>query len=390
MYPRMRGAGDVRWVTAGLLLSVLSLGVCSARLMEDLHTQTVPQLLSLDVELNERTTSMQETLAQLEEEANLLSRNETELEKDLEDALKNKERVKTERENSEVELVEAKKEVKTKREDISRLSVHIAEIRKEADTLRERIEVTIEKIVNRDRDLNEPSLSQVLDNNKDQWGEVPRSLYSKSQKVIGPISGLRMKHESHTPTWKSLSLAVLIYTSVLTWLYIAYRIYNHLQGRLTIARLLFLGDAINCCFWILVLSLSTVLSRDVFEMIAVRHESAFFLLQMVLLVYYTSYIMVRVLLLAARLNFLALIELLTAIVLGHHYYITVWVPSLIGEEITNNMLIYFCYMGMYLILALLRLYTFPPLYDPVAASQLGSILRLKKRSRPQRKTSTLP
>lgn len=175
--------------------------------------------------------------------------------------------------------------------------------------------------------------------------------------------------------------SLVLYVIVLGWLYATYRIFVQLEGRLTIARLMFVGDAISGVFWILVILLALALRKDPFEALNITSESIFFLFQLAMLLYYMGSVIVRVIVLAAQLTLRSLVELVAIVIVGHHYYISVWVPSVIGEIVRGNLGPYAAYAVLYFFFAYTRISTFPALEEALVHSRIGSIFGLRYREK---------
>mmetsp|Transcript_21773 Transcript_21773/g.88684 ORF Transcript_21773/g.88684 Transcript_21773/m.88684 type:complete len:190 (+) Transcript_21773:1324-1893(+) len=175
-----------------------------------------------------------------------------------------------------------------------------------------------------------------------------------------------------------LLTAFMLYGGILGFLFVTYRLYAQLQGRLTIARILFIADLLIGAFWLSCALLRIVSRRDPLYIFNERYENAFFIFQAMALVFYICYVLIRVLILAARLTIAALLELLSVIIIGNHYYVFVWLPLMVGMPLTATSWTYFAYSLGYLLMGSARLYAAPTLYEYVANSRLGYALKLRK------------
>lgn len=177
--------GSIRF-RFGLLVGFLLCSRVCVGSGTDLQKLNVDELRKMEDNLNERTAAMEVLLVQVMGQLNALSKNETGISEGIASATRKREEARAGRDQEENELRMVRNAVKAKKDEIKRKAVHIAEIRKEVMSLSERTADLFNRTAGAASKINEPSLGQVLDNKAEQWGEVPRTLYSKSQKVIAP------------------------------------------------------------------------------------------------------------------------------------------------------------------------------------------------------------
>uniref|UniRef100_A0A7S2ZJL7 Uncharacterized protein n=1 Tax=Rhodosorus marinus TaxID=101924 RepID=A0A7S2ZJL7_9RHOD len=380
MVYRISGMCSGKWLP--LVLVLWSCWAVGSDGVEDLGNQSVEELNRLGADLDEKTAQIELDLVELEKEYAEMAQNETKIETDLDRATKLKDQEKNERVGMEEQLKKAKREVQDKKDTISKLSARISEIQRQEKSLHEKMASLLDITKTAVRNISDPSFALVLENNANEWGDLPRSMFARTQRVMGSgVLSLPFHTKLHaklSPTMNVLLTAFMLYGGILGFLFVTYRLYAQLQGRLTIARILFIADLLIGAFWLSCALLRIVSRRDPLYIFNERYENAFFIFQAMALVFYICYVLIRVLILAARLTIAALLELLSVIIIGNHYYVFVWLPLMVGMPLTATSWTYFAYSLGYLLMGSARLYAAPTLYEYVANSRLGYALKLRK------------
>ncbi|KAJ8903831.1 hypothetical protein NDN08_000364 [Rhodosorus marinus] len=380
MVSTISGMCSGKWLP--LVLVLWSCWAIGSRGVEDPGNQSVEDLDRLGADLDEKTAQIELELVELEKQYAEMAQNETKIETDLEGATKLKDQEKDERVGMEEQLKKAKREVQDKKDTISKLSARISEIQRQEKSLHAKMMSLLDTTKTAVRNISDPSFALVLENNANEWGELPRSMFARTQRVMGSgVLSLPIHtklHDKLSPTMNVILTAFMLYGGILGFLFVTYRVYAQLQGHLTIARMLFVADLLIGAFWLFCTLLRIVSKRDPLYSFNERYENAFFIFQAMALVFYICYVLIRVLILAARLTIAALLELLSVIIIGNHYYIFVWLPLMVGMPLTSTSWTYFAYSVGYLLMGSTRLYAAPTLYEYVANSRLGYMLKLRK------------
>uniref|UniRef100_A0A7S0G6B1 Uncharacterized protein n=1 Tax=Rhodosorus marinus TaxID=101924 RepID=A0A7S0G6B1_9RHOD len=377
---RISGICSGKWLP--LLLVLWSCWAVGSRGVEDVGNQSIEELDRVGADLDEKTAQIELDLVELEKQYAEMAQNDSKIEADLDNATKLKDQEKDERVGMEEQLKKAKREVQDKKDTISKLSARISEIHRQEKSLHEKMVSLLDNTKTAVRNISDPSFALVLENNADEWGELPRSMFARTQRVMGSaVLSLPIHtklHDKLSPTMNVLLTAFMLYGGILGFLFVTFRVYAQLQGRLTIARTLFVADLLIGAFWLFCALLRIASRRDPLYSFNERYENAFFIFQAMALVFYICYVLIRVLILAAKLTIAALLELLSVIIIGNHYYIFVWLPLMVGMPLTATSGTYFAYSVGYLLLGSTRLYAAPTLHEYVANSRLGYALKLRK------------
>jgi len=218
--------------------------------------------------------------------------------------------------------------------------------------------------------VDEPSLVDVLDASATQWSPVSRDVYMKTVKELIPaVDTIRSTASAYqlqvtkSSRFVALAVSLLVYGFVLAFLSGVVVVFRKVRGRFTLVRMLFLGDLFCTLFWAVMLVLYALLWTDPMLVIQNRMPAAFVVFQLSVLISYVIYVYLRVIMFADDLTWSNLGELLSVIVVGHHYYLRVWQPSMseAGYVQRTVWIYYVCYMWMFGAFMYNRVQSFAPL-----------------------------
>uniref|UniRef100_A0A7S1XHL5 Uncharacterized protein n=1 Tax=Erythrolobus australicus TaxID=1077150 RepID=A0A7S1XHL5_9RHOD len=218
--------------------------------------------------------------------------------------------------------------------------------------------------------VDDPSLVDVLEASSNQWNPVSREIYKKAVKeVIPAVDTLRSTASAYQQQvtkmsrFVALAVSLLVYGFVFAFLSGVVMVFRKVRGRFTLPRMLFIGDLFSTLFWAIMLVLYALLWTDPMLVIQNRMPAVFFVFQLSVLVSYVVYVYLRVIMFAEDLSWSTLGELLSVIVVGHHYYLRVWQPAMseAGYVQRTVWVYYVCYMWMFGAFMYNRVQTFAPL-----------------------------
>lgn len=268
----------------------------------------------------------------------------------------------------EKELDTAKRDVQGKQESIRKMTVQVSSLKDQIGILEQRLKELNQEKDSTERRYNDPSLTDVLESRSQSWSNVTRNVYRKAiTDVVPVISEMSETARSYrrrvSRTSKALEIlaSLLIYGFVIIAALVTYRIYNKVRGRLTIDRLLFLGDTFCACFWSVMLVCFCIIFDDPLHVMKQRSPTPFFIFQLVACFSYVNFVLLRVLVLASKMTLGALGETLAVVVVGHHYYVRVWQPAILDRPFRGTFFYYFCYAWLFSAFAYNRIQEFAPL-----------------------------
>lgn len=268
----------------------------------------------------------------------------------------------------EKELEAAKEDVLAKQESIAKMSAEVANLKDHIGSLDLRLqELNHEKDIS-ERKMKDPSLGDVFESKSHKWSKVTKQVYQKTLDDIVPVlsdmsesaKGLR-RRVSKTSKILELLVSLIIYGFVVFSAFAIYRVYSKVRGNLTIGRLLFIGDSFCACFWTMMLICFMILFEDPLYIVKQRSPAFFFVFQLIACFSYVNFVLLRVIVLASKMTLGALGETLAVVVVGHHYYIRVWQPSMLDRPFRGTFFYYFCYAWLFAAFAYNRVQEFAPL-----------------------------
>eukprot|EP00180_Rhodochaete_pulchella_P001086 Plantae.Rhodophyta-Rhodochaete_pulchella.ctg19012.p1 GENE.Plantae.Rhodophyta-Rhodochaete_pulchella.ctg19012~~Plantae.Rhodophyta-Rhodochaete_pulchella.ctg19012.p1 ORF type:complete len:314 (-),score=56.27 Plantae.Rhodophyta-Rhodochaete_pulchella.ctg19012:159-1043(-) len=255
------------------------------------------------------------------------------------------------------------------------MEVHVHELRKEVDLLTEKLaEVQQDKKI-KERRYYEPTIVDLVEDNAKGWGSVPRTVVDRTVHDVVPAAK-RVKDRVFTykkgtsPLTRRL-VSIAVYAFLLGSVVLMRRVVIRIRGRLTVPRVLFLSDTFCACLWSFLSFTYLLIKKDPLVVTMKFNDTLFFVIQLAALVLYVAYVLLRVVVLAAKMTFPALGELLGVIIVGHHYYVYIWLPAVEEEAFQGNVFYYACYSWFFYALGMARISSFS---DPDVVRTKGAPL----------------
>lgn len=341
---------------------------CAQSVDDQLQSMSSAELAKLERELQAQVEQHDKELDDMRKDTERLKSEQKAVDEEAERLQGAKKWELQEKLTREKELEAAKEDVLLKQESISKMAVQVSELKDQIDRLENRL-----RDLNREKDSTErryqdPTLADVLDSRSHKWGSVTRNVYNKTMTDIVPaFSSLSETARSYRRTVSrtsralELGVSLLIYGFVVGAFVVIYRIYNKVRGKLSISRLLFLGDAFCAGFWTIMLLCFCVLFDDPLYVMKQNAPKPFFVFQLVACLSYVNFVLLRVLVLASKMTLGALGETLAVVVVGHHYYVRVWQPAILDKPFRGTFFYYFCYAWLFCAFAYNRVQEFAPL-----------------------------
>lgn len=268
----------------------------------------------------------------------------------------------------EKELEAAKEDVLAKQDSISKMSAEVSNLKDHIDTLEARLRELNHEKDSTEKRFKHPSLADVIESRSHHWGNVTRHVYQKTMTEVIPAfndmteTAINMRRRvSRRSKLLEVFVSLIIYGFVIMSMAACYRMYSKVRGKLTIARMLFIGDAFCACFWTVMLVCFMILFEDPLFIMRQRSPSFFFVFQLIACFSYVNFVLLRVLVLASKMTLGALGETLAVVVVGHHYYVRVWQPSMMDRPFRGTFFYYFCYAWLFSAFAYNRVQEFAPL-----------------------------
>ena len=334
----------------------------------DLSKMTIPQLDQLEQELKDEVATVQGQVGNLRQITSTLKEDQKAIEDEANKLLGANEWEKEEKRKKEEELIEIKNDVEQKQESMNKISIKVNELRNQIKNLDEKLKVLAKDKIEHEKKIHDPTLIDVLNSKSQGWSGVSKNMYEKTKRDILPAinefsesARLYQYQVRSRSRFVDLIVSLIIYGFVLAFAAGTYNVYKKVRGNLTIQRLLFIGDAFCAAFWILLLFCFCILFSDPLRVVQQRFPRVFFLYQMSALVSYVAYVFLRVIVLAAKMTFGALFELLAVIIIGHHFYIRVWQPAITDQQLQGTPFYYICYAWLFSVFAYNRIQEFAPL-----------------------------
>lgn len=351
-----------------LLAFVLLHGAYATSVDDQLQSMSSAGLASLEKTLRSQVDEHDKELAEMKEETDRLKKEQKTVDQEAEQLAGAKQWELDEKARREKELDSAKEDVMAKQESISKMSVQVANLKDQIGALQNRLQ-----LLNHERDTSEkryrdPSLADVLESRSHRWSNVTRNVYQKTVSEFVPAltdmtetARSYRRQVSKTSKFLELLASLIIYSFIIAASLASYRIYTKVRGKLTIARLLFLGDAFCACFWTVMLICFTILFDDPLFVMKERSPMFFFAFQLIACFSYVNFVLLRVLVLASKMTLGALGETLAVVIVGHHYYVRVWQPAMLDKPFRGTFFYYFCYAWLFSAFAYNRIQEFAPL-----------------------------
>lgn len=267
--------------------------------------------------------------------------------------------LKTERDR---ELEITKASLQNKQASIARMSARADKIKDQVEGLEETLKVLEFEKEETEKRYNDPSIFDVLDSRSADWSPVNRNVYNRTRHHIMPaiseFSEIVSKYHrrvSRTSRVLELLASALVCGFLCLSAFSSYNLYRKVRGKMTINHILFLGDAYCGLFWTLILVCHVFLLEDPLQRIQQRSPEFFFAFQLASISAFTLFIMVRVMVLASQMSLHSLGEVLATIVIGQHYYVCIWLPTVLdGERFRGSFFFYLSYALLFWSLASAR------------------------------------
>eukprot|EP00737_Agarophyton_chilense_P000629 gb/GEZJ01000698.1/.p2 GENE.gb/GEZJ01000698.1/~~gb/GEZJ01000698.1/.p2 ORF type:complete len:406 (-),score=65.20 gb/GEZJ01000698.1/:926-2143(-) len=334
----------------------------------DLQSMSSAQLSDLEKKLGGEVADRTKELDTIREDIKNLKDQQAAIDEEAQHLQGAKEWELKEKEKREKELVAAKNDVLAKQDSIARMSTQVASLKDHIQQFETRLQLLNQEKDSTEKRFHDPTLADVLESRSHNWGNVSRNLLNKTMTDVVPIFSdisetARTYRRQVSRTSKPLEVltSLFIYAFMILAAVSVYRIYSKVKGKLTIARLLFLGDVFCACFWLVMLICFIVLFDDPLYVMKHRFSTAFFLFQLVACFSYINFVLLRVLVLASKMTLGALGETLGVVVVGHHYYVRVWQPAILDRPFRGTFFYYFCYCWLFTAFAYSRIQEFAPL-----------------------------
>lgn len=369
-------------VTAGVPAAAAA-DAAAAAAVDDLSAQSTEQLLALQADLKSKIAVADATVATLKTSTADLRKQQAQLTDEADQLLGAAEWEKSEYSAREKELADAKADVFAKQAAMTEMLAKVEALKGQIGSLQSTLGV-----LERERSATEaryaaPTLANVLDHKAAQWGSVSRGVYNKTMTNIVPAFNSASEQASElrqrinrSSRGGAIAASVLVYGFALLSVAGCLRVWKRVRGNLTVARLLFVGDAFCAAFWGVVLVLYVGLGADPLLVLHERTPGLFFVFQLASLCGYVGYVLLRVVVLAAHLTLSALGELLSVIIVGHHFYIRIFTPAVTDAYVHGSAVYYVCYGWLFAAFAYSRVHEWAPLRQ-VRGEKLGALTSLR-------------
>jgi len=374
-----------------LLAALLTIFVCTGSVApakandaasEDLSAQSTEQLMQLQEDLKAKIAAADATVARHKATTAELRKKQADLTAEADNLLGAAEWEKSEYTARESELATAKADVLAKQAAMADMLAKVEALKGQIGSLQSTLGVLEKERSATEARYAAPSLADVLDHKAAQWGSVSRGVYNKTMTSIVPAleagaaqaSAVR-ERMNRASRGGAVAASVLIYGFALLSVLGCLRVWKRVRGNLTVARLLFVGDAFCAAFWAVVITVYIGLGADPLFVLHNRTPGLFFAFQLASLCAYVGYVLLRVVVLAAHLTLSALGELLSVIIVGHHFYIRIFMPAVTDAYVHGSAVYYVCYGWLFAAFAYSRAHEWAPLRQ-VRGEKLGALTSL--------------
>lgn len=351
----------------GALFSI-SIFPCYATVDEHLQSMTSTELAKLEKTLQTQVHEHDVELETMRKDTQRLKAEQKVIDEEAERLQGAKKWELEQKQSREKELEKAKDDVLLKQESIAKMSVQVGDLKDQIDKLENRLQELNKEKDKTEKKYQDPSLVDVLESRSHNWGSVTRNVYNKTMLNVVPAfseitetARAYRRKVSRSSRALEFLVSLVIYGFVIGSGVAIYRIYNKVRGKLTISRLLFLGDAFCAGFWAVMLLCFCVLLDDPPYVMKQNAPTPFFVFQLVACFSYVNFVLLRVLVLASKMTLGALGETLAVVVVGHHYYVRVWQPAILDKPFRGTFFYYFCYAFLFSAFAYNRIQEFAPL-----------------------------
>uniref|UniRef100_A0A7S1EPK5 Uncharacterized protein n=1 Tax=Timspurckia oligopyrenoides TaxID=708627 RepID=A0A7S1EPK5_9RHOD len=280
-------------------------------------------------------------------------------------------------------LAHYKEQIRLRQEEMAHSVLHVQELSQEIAVLQSKLKLLNERKFLAQRKILEPSLEDLLDTKSRSWDPLSRSVYNKTKELVHDYESVASSSDRSSRFVVAL-VFLLMYTLLVGCMYLAY--FMFVRARLSVSKLILLGDICFASFWILVTVLNLILSRDPLYVFSTRISHPFIFFQLTWLCSFVGYTILRVIHLAVSMSLSVLAEVVCVIVVGHHYYIHIWRPAMMDEEFGEYFVFYLCYCCLFIGFSVNKLQALLPLQSMGRSKlSLGDYLRivLKRLTEPE-------
>lgn len=366
-----------------LLLALFGICFSAEESADDLQKMSSAQLTALEAETKSKVAETNTKLKELRAQTATLKLESDSISEDANKAQGAKDWETEEKHKREEELKQVKLDVESKQRNMEKLQDHVNSLKSRIDELKVSLQnlTHLKESVSKRNDA--PSLLDVMDVKSESWYPLTRNVYKKTRDGVLPtlssVSGATEAYRKRVSSSPILDLlaSILLYGFFIGGIFASHRVYMRVRGQFTVARLLFLGDLFFATFWTLMLVCYCFLWTDPLVAIQSRSPNLFFFFQLGALIIYVNFVLLRVLLLASTLSLSALGETLAVVVVGHHYYIRVFSPTIMDQAIHGTLFYYVCYAWLFGAFCSARASEFAPLKQlrgpklpPIAAARI--------------------
>jgi hypothetical protein len=264
--------------------------------------------------------------------------------------------------SKEKELSLAKAEMQTKRDQMSSISAHADEVRRQIRALEDKM-VSL-KMAQEDAESRyaNPTILDIVDGKIDHLGPTPHRILNKTLHTLlfpGISSGVagveRLRSHIRGSTQHVAIVSTLaIYAFLVCLIWCCVRAYRRVTGNLTLSRIMFTADMTFAAFWVFVCVWSFALLDDPIAIMRRHNEPLLIATQLLIAIALFWYVSIRCVSLAATLRGTEGLELVACLFIIQHYYQAVWAPSLTDGDTIVGGGVYLAYGSGHLILAARR------------------------------------
>lgn len=368
-------AGMGRWVLARCALVVAILAAAGSRRQrvdghafhvdhtdEELSSMDTESLLHVEGDLRQQNKVIDKHIASLRGRIEKAASLQHALEKSFKKLESGRDWESRQKVSKEKELSLAKAEMQTKRDQMSTISAHADEVRRQIRALEAKmLSLSLAKEAAEVRYAN-PTILDVLDGKIEHLGPTPHRILNKTLHALvfpGISSGVagveRLRsHMRGSTQHVAIVSTFVIYAFLLFLVGLVVRAYRRITGRLTLSRMMFAADMSFSAFWVFVSVWSVALLEDPLSVMRRHNEALLVAVQLIVGLTVVWYLFVRCVSFAATFQGREGLELIACLFIIQHYYQRVWAPSLTDVTSDVGPATYFAYGGGHLILAARR------------------------------------
>lgn len=264
--------------------------------------------------------------------------------------------------NKEKELTLAKAEVQTKRDQMASISAHADEVRSQVRVLEDKMLSLKNEKEYIEAHYAKPTILDVVDGKLNHLGPISHRILNKTLHTLlfpGISSGVagvdRLRQHMRGSTQHVAIVSTLtIYGFLVCLVWLVFRAYRRITGRLTLSRMIFTADMTFSAFWAFLGVWSIALLEDPIAIMRHHSEPMLVGVQLIMAFVILCFIFIRCVSLSATLQGIEGLELVACLVIVQHYCQAVWTPSLTDGDTNVGAEVYLGYGLGHLILAARR------------------------------------